>query len=142
MHACRTHARTHTHTYIHTHTRRLLQTVVCSSSDVKLCTHFLKVYKHISNDFAFVCFQENSVNQDLVEQMYRRNPILRYTQHPLHSPLLPLPYGEVPICEYTFTSADQLLNMRTVNGGDRRLVIVTVSNLDQCHRQVLFFSSL
>ncbi|XP_043999048.1 unconventional myosin-X isoform X1 [Gambusia affinis] len=39
--------------------------------------------------------KENSVNAEIVEQMYRRNPILRYTQHPLHSPLLPLPYGEV-----------------------------------------------
>ncbi|KAM6912324.1 unconventional myosin-X [Xenentodon cancila] len=39
--------------------------------------------------------KENSVNPDIVEQMYRRNPILRYTQHPLHAPLLPLPYGEV-----------------------------------------------
>ncbi|KAJ3612778.1 hypothetical protein NHX12_019036 [Muraenolepis orangiensis] len=39
--------------------------------------------------------RDNSVNQDVVEQMYRRNPILRHTQHPLHSPLLPLPYGEV-----------------------------------------------
>nr|XP_061798351.1 unconventional myosin-X-like [Nerophis lumbriciformis] len=39
--------------------------------------------------------KENSVNLEIVEQMYRRNPILRYTQHPLHSPLLPLPYGEV-----------------------------------------------
>uniref|UniRef100_A0A3B5M5T6 Uncharacterized protein n=1 Tax=Xiphophorus couchianus TaxID=32473 RepID=A0A3B5M5T6_9TELE len=38
--------------------------------------------------------KENSVNAEIVEQMYRRNPILRYTQHPLHSPLLPLPYGE------------------------------------------------
>uniref|UniRef100_A0A9J7YPD9 Myosin X, like 1 n=1 Tax=Cyprinus carpio carpio TaxID=630221 RepID=A0A9J7YPD9_CYPCA len=39
--------------------------------------------------------KENSVNSEVVEQMYRRNPILRYTQHPLHSPLLPLPYGEL-----------------------------------------------
>uniref|UniRef100_A0AAX7VHE5 Myosin X, like 1 n=1 Tax=Astatotilapia calliptera TaxID=8154 RepID=A0AAX7VHE5_ASTCA len=39
--------------------------------------------------------KENSVNPEIVEQMYRRNPILRYTQHPLHAPLLPLPYGEV-----------------------------------------------
>ncbi|XP_018585084.1 unconventional myosin-X [Scleropages formosus] len=39
--------------------------------------------------------KENSLNVEAVEQMYRRNPILRYTQHPLHSPLLPLPYGEV-----------------------------------------------
>lgn len=36
--------------------------------------------------------------------MYRRNPILRYTQHPLHSPLLPLPYGEVTSCEYNLNS--------------------------------------
>ncbi|KAG8550171.1 hypothetical protein GDO81_027959 [Engystomops pustulosus] len=39
--------------------------------------------------------KENSLNSDAVEQTYRRNPILRYTQHPLHSPLLPLPYGDV-----------------------------------------------
>uniref|UniRef100_A0A1A8AQH0 Myosin X-like 3 n=1 Tax=Nothobranchius furzeri TaxID=105023 RepID=A0A1A8AQH0_NOTFU len=39
--------------------------------------------------------KEHSVNPEIVEQMYRRNPILRYTQHPLHAPLLPLPYGEV-----------------------------------------------
>ncbi|XP_068103498.1 unconventional myosin-X-like [Hyperolius riggenbachi] len=39
--------------------------------------------------------KENSLNSDVVEQTYRRNPILRYTQHPLHSPLLPLPYGDV-----------------------------------------------
>ncbi|MCJ8732972.1 hypothetical protein PDJAM_G00217640 [Pangasius djambal] len=38
--------------------------------------------------------KENSMNVEAVEQMYRRNPILRYTQHPLHSPLLPLPYGD------------------------------------------------
>ncbi|KAK1166265.1 hypothetical protein AOXY_G12848 [Acipenser oxyrinchus oxyrinchus] len=39
--------------------------------------------------------KENSLNSEAVEQMYRRNPILRYTQHPLHSPLLPLPYGDI-----------------------------------------------
>ncbi|MBN3318937.1 MYO10 protein, partial [Atractosteus spatula] len=39
--------------------------------------------------------KENSLNSDAVEQTYRRNPILRYTQHPLHSPLLPLPYGDI-----------------------------------------------
>uniref|UniRef100_A0A8C5R5E2 Uncharacterized protein n=1 Tax=Leptobrachium leishanense TaxID=445787 RepID=A0A8C5R5E2_9ANUR len=39
--------------------------------------------------------KENSLNGEAVEQTYRRNPILRYTQHPLHSPLLPLPYGDV-----------------------------------------------
>ncbi|NXA32754.1 MYO10 protein, partial [Eudromia elegans] len=41
--------------------------------------------------------RENSMNFEVVEQTYRRNPILRYTQHPLHSPLLPLPYGDVSI---------------------------------------------
>ncbi|XP_035377707.1 unconventional myosin-X [Electrophorus electricus] len=41
--------------------------------------------------------KENSMNVEAVEQMYWRNPILRYTQHPLHSPLLPLPYGEVTV---------------------------------------------
>lgn len=42
------------------------------------------------------------MNLEIVEQMYRRNPILRYTQHPLHAPLLPLPYGEVTSCECRF----------------------------------------
>ncbi|XP_053256571.1 unconventional myosin-X-like isoform X2 [Podarcis raffonei] len=41
--------------------------------------------------------RENSMNPEVVEQTYRRNPILRYTQHPLHSPLLPLPYGDVGV---------------------------------------------
>ncbi|KAM6222253.1 unconventional myosin-X [Rhynchocyon petersi] len=39
--------------------------------------------------------KENCLNADVVEQIYKRNPILRYTQHPLHSPLLPLPYGDI-----------------------------------------------
>nr|XP_014341456.1 PREDICTED: unconventional myosin-X-like [Latimeria chalumnae] len=39
--------------------------------------------------------KENSLNLEVVEQTYKRNPILRYTQHPLHSPLLPLPYGDL-----------------------------------------------
>lgn len=44
--------------------------------------------------------QESSLNVEAVEQTYWRNPILRYTQHPLHSPLLPLPYGDVSVhCE-------------------------------------------
>lgn len=50
--------------------------------------------------YTIVSSQENSVNPEIVEQMYRRNPILRYTQHPLHAPLLPLPYGEVTSCEW------------------------------------------
>ncbi|KAG8133190.1 hypothetical protein E2320_011001 [Naja naja] len=39
--------------------------------------------------------KENCLNPEVVEQIYKRNPILRYTQHPLHSPLLPLPYGDL-----------------------------------------------
>uniref|UniRef100_A0A3Q3F4K5 Unconventional myosin-X-like n=1 Tax=Labrus bergylta TaxID=56723 RepID=A0A3Q3F4K5_9LABR len=41
--------------------------------------------------------KESSLNVEAVEQTYWRNPILRYTQHPLHSPLLPLPYGDVSL---------------------------------------------
>lgn len=33
----------------------------------------------------------------MVEQIYKRNPILRYSHHPLHSPLLPLPYGDIHV---------------------------------------------
>ncbi|KAM4706262.1 unconventional myosin-X isoform 2-T2 [Rhinophrynus dorsalis] len=39
--------------------------------------------------------KENCLSTEVVEQIYRRNPILRYTHHPLHSPLLPLPYGDI-----------------------------------------------
>ncbi|MBN3321825.1 MYO10 protein, partial [Atractosteus spatula] len=41
--------------------------------------------------------KENCLNADVVEQIYKRNPILRYTHHPLHSPLLPLPYGDISL---------------------------------------------
>ncbi|CAK6977026.1 unconventional myosin-X [Scomber scombrus] len=39
--------------------------------------------------------KENCLNMEVVEQIYKRNPILRYSHHPLHSPLLPLPYGDI-----------------------------------------------
>ncbi|KAM6919105.1 unconventional myosin-X [Xenentodon cancila] len=39
--------------------------------------------------------RENCLNLEVVEQIYKRNPILRYSHHPLHSPLLPLPYGDI-----------------------------------------------
>ncbi|XP_054480331.1 unconventional myosin-X [Anoplopoma fimbria] len=39
--------------------------------------------------------KENCLNSEVVEQIYKRNPILRYSLHPLHSPLLPLPYGDI-----------------------------------------------
>ncbi|XP_061696438.1 unconventional myosin-X isoform X2 [Syngnathoides biaculeatus] len=38
--------------------------------------------------------KENSLNPEVVDQIYERNPILRYSRHPLRSPLLPLPYGD------------------------------------------------
>ncbi|XP_035383783.1 unconventional myosin-X isoform X2 [Electrophorus electricus] len=43
--------------------------------------------------------KENCLNSEVVDQIYKRNPILRYTHHPLHTPLLPLPYGNVH-CSY------------------------------------------
>nr|XP_033800031.1 unconventional myosin-X-like [Geotrypetes seraphini] len=39
--------------------------------------------------------KESCMNYEAVEKTYKRNPILRYSQHALHSPLLPLPYGHV-----------------------------------------------
>ncbi|KAJ3594569.1 hypothetical protein NHX12_003876 [Muraenolepis orangiensis] len=39
--------------------------------------------------------KENCLNSEVVEQIYKRNPILRHSSHPLHSPLLPLPYGDI-----------------------------------------------
>lgn len=39
--------------------------------------------------------QENCLNPEVVDQIYKRNPILRHSHHPLHSPLLPLPYGDI-----------------------------------------------
>ncbi|KAG7273321.1 LOW QUALITY PROTEIN: hypothetical protein CRUP_014431, partial [Coryphaenoides rupestris] len=39
--------------------------------------------------------KENCLNSEVVEQIYKRNPILRHSLHPLHAPLLPLPYGDI-----------------------------------------------
>ncbi|XP_029428580.1 pleckstrin homology domain-containing family H member 3 isoform X2 [Rhinatrema bivittatum] len=38
---------------------------------------------------------ENCSNQEVVEQIYKRNPILRHTKSPLYAPLLPFSYGGV-----------------------------------------------
>ncbi|XP_070988530.1 unconventional myosin-X [Oncorhynchus clarkii lewisi] len=59
--------------------------------------------------------KENCLNSEVVEQIYKRNPILRYSHHPLHSPLLPLPYGDIHISSlrnkgYT-TLQDEALKM-------------------------------
>uniref|UniRef100_A0A8C4W0R2 Pleckstrin homology, MyTH4 and FERM domain containing H3 n=1 Tax=Gopherus evgoodei TaxID=1825980 RepID=A0A8C4W0R2_9SAUR len=37
--------------------------------------------------------EENRGNPEILEQIYRCNPILRYTSSPLYAPLLPFPYG-------------------------------------------------
>uniref|UniRef100_A0A8C5MGM2 Pleckstrin homology, MyTH4 and FERM domain containing H3 n=1 Tax=Leptobrachium leishanense TaxID=445787 RepID=A0A8C5MGM2_9ANUR len=37
--------------------------------------------------------EENYSNSDCVEQIYKLNPILRYTKSPLYAPLLPFSYG-------------------------------------------------
>uniref|UniRef100_A0A8C7PEF0 Myosin X n=1 Tax=Oncorhynchus mykiss TaxID=8022 RepID=A0A8C7PEF0_ONCMY len=59
--------------------------------------------------------KENCLNSEVVEQIYKRNPILRFSHHPLHSPLLPLPYGDIHISSlrnkgYT-TLQDEALKM-------------------------------
>ncbi|XP_029379947.1 unconventional myosin-X [Echeneis naucrates] len=48
--------------------------------------------------------KENCLNSEVVEQIYKRNPILRYSHHPLHSPLLPLPYGDIHVTAPTHRS--------------------------------------
>lgn len=39
--------------------------------------------------------QENCGSPEVLEQIYRCNPILRYTSSPLYAPLLPFPYGSL-----------------------------------------------
>lgn len=56
-----------------------------TSDDACACSHGPSVSK------------ENCLNAAVVEQIYKRNPILRHTHHPLHSPLLPLPYGDISL---------------------------------------------
>uniref|UniRef100_A0A7N8YD60 Myosin X n=1 Tax=Mastacembelus armatus TaxID=205130 RepID=A0A7N8YD60_9TELE len=48
--------------------------------------------------------RENCLNSEVVEQIYKRNPILRYSHHPLHSPLLPLPYGDIHVTGQSYTT--------------------------------------
>ncbi|XP_047212765.1 unconventional myosin-X-like isoform X1 [Girardinichthys multiradiatus] len=43
--------------------------------------------------------EENKFNPEVVEHIYRHNTILKYTQGPLHAPLLPFPYGNL---EHTY----------------------------------------
>ncbi|XP_070302086.1 unconventional myosin-X-like [Salvelinus sp. IW2-2015] len=61
-----------------------------TGSDRQQDTH--RKHRHYSSS---EISRTGSLNPEAVEQTYRRNPILRYTQHPLTLPLLPLPYGEV-----------------------------------------------
>ncbi|KAL8175839.1 UNVERIFIED_CONTAM: hypothetical protein K2H54_010170 [Gekko kuhli] len=37
--------------------------------------------------------EENHSSPEILDQMYRNNPILRYTAGPIYAPLLPFPYG-------------------------------------------------
>uniref|UniRef100_A0A8C7DW75 Pleckstrin homology, MyTH4 and FERM domain containing H3 n=1 Tax=Naja naja TaxID=35670 RepID=A0A8C7DW75_NAJNA len=37
--------------------------------------------------------EENHNNPEILDQIYRNNPILRYTAGPIYAPLLPFPYG-------------------------------------------------
>lgn len=39
--------------------------------------------------------QEHRDSPEVLEQIYRCNPILRYTSGPLYAPLLPFPYGSL-----------------------------------------------
>uniref|UniRef100_A0A673AK10 Myosin X n=1 Tax=Sphaeramia orbicularis TaxID=375764 RepID=A0A673AK10_9TELE len=48
--------------------------------------------------------KENCLNSEVVEQIYKRNPILRYSHHPLHTPLLPLPYGDIHLTGETYST--------------------------------------
>uniref|UniRef100_A0A8C4IL90 Myosin X n=1 Tax=Dicentrarchus labrax TaxID=13489 RepID=A0A8C4IL90_DICLA len=55
--------------------------------------------------------KENCLNLEVVEQIYKRNPILRYSHHPLHSPLLPLPYGDIHLTGDYTTLQDEALKV-------------------------------
>ncbi|XP_063816105.1 pleckstrin homology domain-containing family H member 3 isoform X2 [Pseudophryne corroboree] len=37
--------------------------------------------------------EENHLNQDIVDEIYKLNPVLRHTKNPLYAPLLPFSYG-------------------------------------------------
>uniref|UniRef100_G3Q1P3 Myosin X n=1 Tax=Gasterosteus aculeatus TaxID=69293 RepID=G3Q1P3_GASAC len=52
--------------------------------------------------------KENCLNSEVVEQIYKRNPILRHSHHPLHSPLLPLPYGDIHLSTLRNSSSTTL----------------------------------
>lgn len=69
------------------------------------------------------------MNPEIVEQMYRRNPILRYTQHPLHAPLLPLPYGEVTSCESRFCKIFVLIRTGNIFVGSLLFKILMLINI-------------
>jgi hypothetical protein len=70
---------------------------------------FFTVSFLLSSNASFA-LKENCLNSDVVEQIYKRNPILRYTNHPLHSPLLPLPYGDINLnCKFAILPGSQRL---------------------------------
>lgn len=74
--------------------------------------------------------QENCLNSEVVEQIYKRNPILRYSHHPLHSPLLPLPYGDIHLTGESHRSETS----ETVR---RRVINVRVKDKQQLTQDVM-----
>ncbi|MGH0142980.1 UNVERIFIED_CONTAM: hypothetical protein FKN15_017294 [Acipenser sinensis] len=53
--------------------------------------------------------QENKCNAEAVEHIYNHNPILKHTERPLYSSLLPFPYGSL---EHTVHSAKGYTTLR------------------------------
>lgn len=41
-----------------------------------------------------IFLSQNLTNESEVDQIYRTNPVLKYSKIPLKAPLLPLPYGQ------------------------------------------------
>lgn len=72
--------------------------VSCPPAEVKKSNGLFKTFIMVAARLILVAapsLQENCLNSEVVEQIYKRNPILRHSHHPLHSPLLPLPYGDI-----------------------------------------------
>uniref|UniRef100_A0A9J8D4F7 Myosin X n=1 Tax=Cyprinus carpio carpio TaxID=630221 RepID=A0A9J8D4F7_CYPCA len=70
------------------------ETAFISAQSAHGYTHAATYTGHQGNTHINTYIHENCLNLEVVEQIYKRNPILRYTHHPLHTALLPLPYGD------------------------------------------------
>ena len=42
----------------------------------------------------FYSLEQNATTESEADQVYRTNPVLKYSKIPLKAPLLPLPYGQ------------------------------------------------